>query len=209
MGIRRSMTADIPLWLQNDLILASGSPRRTGLLQKAGIRHRVVPSEVDETLRSGESPEAYALRVARAKAEKVASVFPDKFILAADTVVDLEGKVLGKPEGREGVRESLRLLSGKSHRIVTAVVLLRKRPPFERSKTVKSIVAFKKLSEREIERYVQSGEGEDKAGGYAIQGQGRNLIDSFEGSYTNIVGLPMEAVLELLKEACSAFRLKG
>jgi len=189
-----------------ELILASGSPRRKALLAEAGIPFTAFPAAIDETPLPGEEPDAYVFRVARAKAAHVGRLFPGRLILAADTAVDLDGRILGKPHGPEGVRTMLECLSGRSHRIVTAVVLHREVPRLEAVRLVSSKVTFRTLRPEEIERYVASGEGEDKAGGYGIQGQAGRFVASYEGSYSNIVGLPMEAVLELLSSVAAEER---
>ena len=183
------------------LVLASTSPRRRELLSQYGVCFSVVPPGVEEPARLQESPEAYALRCARTKAEAVANGFPLALVLGADTVVVFGEEILGKPGSPEGTRRMLERLSGRTHDVITAVVLLRLDPPFRRETVVRSTVTFKELAPTEIADYAKSGEGDDKAGGYAIQGEGGRLISSFTGSFTNIVGLPMEEVRRLLAEA--------
>lgn len=183
------------------LILASASPRRRALLQQAGVDCLIVPSAVSEELRPGESPEHYALRVAWDKAHEVSRRHPGAWVLAADTIVELDGQVLGKPHDAADARRMLLLLSGRTHQVKTAFVLLADDGRLFTSQVVTSTVTFKPLSEAEIQAYIASGEPFDKAGAYAIQGQGAAFIARTEGSYTNVVGLPMDEVGHALRAA--------
>jgi septum formation protein len=183
------------------LILASSSPRRQALLRDAGIDHELVVPDVAEDRRAGEAPAAFALRCARAKAEAVAGRFPARLVLAADTVVVLEDEVLGKPGTAERTRRMVETLSGRTHEVITGLVLMRRTPTFGREATVCSRVTFRPLTAEEIDLYVASGDGHDKAGGYGIQARGRELIAGYTGSLSNVVGLPMETLRALLKEA--------
>lgn len=183
------------------LVLASASPRRSALLRQAGVDCTVIPSHVLEELHPGESAEGYALRVAWEKARDVSNRHPGVWVLAADTVVEIDGQVLGKPRDTEEARRMLRRLSGRTHRVKTAFVLLAgDGHPFT-SQVVTSAVTFKPLSEAEIHAYIATGEPFDKAGAYAIQGQGAAFIARTEGSYTNVVGLPLDEVLQALRAA--------
>jgi septum formation protein len=185
------------------LILASQSPRRRMLLEAAGVDLTVVPSDADESLLPGEHPIAYALRVARAKAAAVAG----KFVLAADTVVALDAEVLLKTEDEEEAVAILKRLAGRTHTVHTAVVLLireneaRESPARELADIVSTGVRFRSLSEDEIRRYVATREPMDKAGAYGIQGHGGALVAEVHGSYTNVVGLPLEETLRMLELA--------
>ncbi|WP_243029650.1 Maf family protein [Thermus altitudinis] len=177
------------------LTLASGSPRRRALLEALGFPLRVVPPGVEE---KGESlpldPKELALALARRKGEAV----PGEWVLAADTVVDLEGRVLGKPKDRAENHLFLRLLSGRTHRVHTAIYL---RTPGDLVAEVHTTqVRFRRLSEEEIAWYVQSGEGLDKAGGYGAQGLGMALLQGIEGDFYTVVGLPVARVFALLWE---------
>ena len=183
------------------LILASSSPRRRHLLTEAGIAHVVCAPRAAEDPEPGETPEALVRRCARAKAESVADRRPEGLVLAADTVVSLDGGILGKPGSPAGVRDMLRALSGRTHEVLSGIVLLRREPPFLREALVVSHVTFRSLEAEEIERYVASGEGCDKAGGYGIQGLGGALVARYSGCYSNIVGLPMTTTQRLLAEA--------
>jgi septum formation protein len=184
------------------LVLASASPRRAELLSAAGFTFDVQPVDVDETPRPAEPPMDYVLRVARDKAaawrtrqngEATACV------LAADTVVVADGRILGKPSTRERAREMLTQLSGTTHLVHTGVVI--RRADEEVAEVVTTRVRFVDLSESEIEWYLQSGEAEGKAGAYGIQGRASRFIDWIEGSWSNVVGLPVAAVYRMLTGA--------
>lgn len=185
-----------------ELILASSSPRRRDLLTEAGIAFRVVVPEVEETHRRGETPTAYVLRNARDKALWVArqSGHGEVLVLAADTVVAYGRHILEKPEDDDHARSMLMQLSGCRHEVLTGVCLLRVggATPADLALVETTDVYFRELSASEIDRYVESGEPADKAGSYAIQGGAANMVERIEGSYTNVVGLPMEAVKEAL-----------
>jgi septum formation protein len=183
------------------LILASASARRAELLTAAGFSFEVRPADVDETPMSGETPAAYALRVARDKAETVRARSPraDDVILAADTVVIAQRQMLGKPADRADGRRMLRLLSGVTHDVVTGVVVLAGGREF--SDTVSARVSFAPMTDREIDWYVETDEPMGKAGAYAIQGRGARFIDRIEGSWSNVVGLPIATVYRLLLKA--------
>ena len=178
------------------LVLASASPRRKALLAQVGIvPARIVATEVDETPRKGEVPRAYASRVARAKALAV-QADDGEVVLAADTVVALGRRILPKAETAESVAACLRLLSGRRHVVYTAVVMITASQKRERLAATR--VAFKALSEAEIDVYVKSREGEGKAGGYAIQGRADMFVRFLNGSYSNVVGLPLRETASLL-----------
>ena len=179
------------------LILASASPRRAELLTSAGFIFEVAPADVDETPEPDEDPEVYALRVAREKA-RAAAVRRHRHgdILAADTVVAAAGAILGKPVDKTDAARMLRLLSGGIHQVHTAVVV--NGAAGERSEVVTTRVRFLGLSEAEIAWYVESGEPAGKAGAYAIQGRGARFVDWIEGSWSNVVGLPIATVYRLL-----------
>jgi septum formation protein len=179
------------------LILASSSPRRLMLLQQIGIvPDQVVSPDIDETPRRGELPRPYAERMARAKAAAVVSA--DCLVLAADTVVAAGRRILGKAEDAEAVRWCLRLLSGRRHAVLTAVALV---APDGRctERVVESVVAFNRLTEAQIERYVSTREGEGKAGGYAINGHAASFVRFMSGSYSGVVGLPLFETAQLLR----------
>ena len=182
------------------LILASASPRRAELLTSAGFEFDVVPADVDETPVPGEDPKLYALRVARDKATAVQARCRDsgRVVLAADTVVVSNGQILGKPENPDDSGRMLRLLSGRAHDVHTAVVV--RLDDTGGSDIITTHVWFRPLSEPDIAWYVASGEPEGKAGAYAIQGRAARFIERIDGSWSNVVGLPLAAVHRLLAE---------
>jgi septum formation protein len=180
------------------LILASASPRRRELLARAGIACEVVPSDVPEVPRPGETPEAFGQRLAREKAMEVAGRRPGAYVLGADTVVVIDDSILGKPCDPADARRMLRALSGRMHRVLTAVALVAPDGALQEV-VVQSEVEFRRLTAEEIDGYLASGEPFDKAGAYAVQGEGGKFVQQVRGSYSNVVGLPMEAVTELLR----------
>jgi septum formation protein len=188
------------------LVLASASPRRRDLLAQVGIHpDAVAPAEVDETPLPRELPRPHALRLARAKAEAVARREPGAFVLAADTVVACGRRILGKPGDADEAERWLRLLSGRRHRVVTAVALASRGGV--RLRAVETAVRFKRLSDAEIRAYLASGDWEGKAGGYAIQSRAGAFVPWIGGSYSNVVGLPLTETLGLLEGA--GFPLTG
>lgn len=184
-----------------DLILASKSPRRRYLLEKAGLEFTVIPSEVDENGVIPSAPESYVRSLAEAKAGDVSERHPDSWIIGADTIVFIDNIILGKPASRNQARAMLKNLSAKTHQVLTGYCICRKATGHFFSESVTTDVSFKRLSAREIDWYINSGEPFDKAGAYAIQGLGTFLVKRINGSYTSVVGLPVCEVLEyLIKE---------
>jgi septum formation protein len=181
------------------LILASASPRRRELLAAAGIHCDIDPVDVDESVRPGESPEAYVTRLALMKAEAGRVRHPDCAVLGADTTVVLDGEILAKPVDDADAIAMLTRLAGRAHDVLTAVSLALPTGTF--SRTERTTVWFTALSRAEIRAYVASGEPRDKAGAYAIQGLASRFVPRIDGSYTNVVGLPVGTVWELLREA--------
>lgn len=182
------------------IVLASGSPRRRQLLDLIGLAHRVEVPEVEEVQLPGEAPRDYALRVARDKAAAVAGrITTSAPVLAADTVVEIDGVALGKPETAAEAGAMLRRLSGADHEVHTAMALAGDGSAAALVDT--SRVRFKSLSDGQIQWYVDSGEPEGKAGGYAIQGRGGLLVDGIEGSPQTVIGLPIHRLAELF-QAC-------
>lgn len=181
-------------------ILASGSPRRQQFLQELGVEYRVVrPRGVEPAPQDGEQPERYALRAATAKAEAVAGLCaaPQTVVLAADTVVALEGNILGKPENAADALRMLRLLAGRTHRVISAVSVFL--PGGDRLEFHDSTeVRFHAWPDAALAAYARSGEPLDKAGAYAIQGQGAFLVDSIAGSWSTVVGLPVTQLVAAL-----------
>ena len=179
------------------LILASASPRRTDLLRDAGYVFEVEPADVDEAELAGEPPAAYVVRVAAMKARAIAARHPDEAILAADTTVVVDGAMLAKPADDADAARMLGLLSGRTHDVLTGVVLVR--TGRESSAVVGTRVRFRPLTAAEIDWYVASGEPRDKAGAYGVQGLAARFVESVDGSYSNVVGLPIGAVRALLE----------
>jgi septum formation protein len=183
------------------LILASSSPRRAQILRDAGLVFSIISSAVDETPIPGEAPGDLVLRLANAKAELVAarSVGP-AIVVAADTVVVLEGQILGKPRSTDDARHMLEKLSGRTHSVVTGVSLIRLPDVEQRAFVETTLVHFDRLSANEITRYLATDEPHDKAGAYAIQGRAGRYIPRIEGCYYNVVGLPLARLLSELHE---------
>ena len=181
------------------VVLASASPRRQQFMRELGLRFTVATASIDETPVAHEMPEAFALRMAEEKARAVASLFPDDWIVAGDTVVCLDGSILGKPADAEEASSMLMALSGRTHVVRTGICLYHKTERVCEKKCVSSDVHFARLSPELIKAYVATGEPLDKAGGYGIQGMGSVLVKEISGSYTNIVGLPLFELLELLQ----------
>lgn len=185
--------------MKRPLILASASPRRQELLESLGIPLEILPSQVDEECLPGESADAHVLRLARAKGAQIAPKRPGQWVLAADTVVEVDGIILGKPRDAQEAEGMLGMLSGKEHRVTTGYCLMRSSPFSCKERVVTSRVQFKDLSVEEIRWYVETGEPFDKAGGYAIQGRAAFMVKEIQGSYTNVVGLPLCEVVEDLR----------
>ncbi|MGP0628377.1 Maf family protein [Nitrospina sp. 32_T5] len=182
------------------LILASQSPRRIDLLRRMELKFEIIPASVDEVTDPTLPPEENVKALAYQKAEHVARTHPGSFVLGADTIVVLEDRLLGKPQNVKDAEAMLNELSGRAHRVITGVALIDPEGVHSGHAEV-STVLIKKLDLETIRRYIEGGEPMDKAGAYAIQGVGAELVESWSGSWTNIVGLPVEAVSRLLKQA--------
>ena len=183
------------------LVLASASPRRRELLARAGFEFEVTPADVDERQRDREFPKAYVSRLAFEKAETVAAGLSDgrlQVVLGADTIVVVDGDILSKPRDTQDAREMLRRLSGRSHDVLTGVALLR--GPERRSAVEQTRVSLVELADDVIEWYLTTGEPMDKAGAYGVQGIASQFVERIEGSYTNVVGLPVSVVSRLLRD---------
>jgi septum formation protein len=188
------------------LVLASGSPRRAQLLGRLGLRPEVRPADVDETPRPGERPADLVTRLAATKAAAAMRIGAagdpgatrDEVIVAADTVVVLDGRALGKPRDRDDAAGTLRALSGRTHEVTTGVCVLR--GPVSAVRRVTTRVTFRDLTDVEIAWYLATGEPDDKAGGYGLQGAGAVLVDRVEGSDTNVIGLPLAETVGLLRD---------
>lgn len=183
----------------NKIILASNSPRRLTLLRQIGIDPVVIPSHVPEYIQEGESPEDSALRLATAKAREVVGRFMEGFIIGADTVVVVDSEQLGKPADERDARRMLRLLSGRSHSVITGLAVIDAKRSEVKTTIVRTTVRFKQLTEEEIDAYIATGDPMDKAGAYGIQGRAAAFIEGIEGCYSNVVGLPLSELVEMLK----------
>lgn len=187
------------------LVLASASPRRQELLRNAGISFTVQAADVDETPLAGESAHDCAQRLAREKAMAVWRVRSRDAVLGADTLVVVDGKILGKPGDAADAARMLRMLSGRVHEVITGVAVVSCQPAILSQPEIKvasetTLVTMSEISEAEIREYVASGEPMDKAGGYAIQGRASRWIPRIEGDYSNVVGLPVALVYRLLRQ---------
>lgn len=204
--------------MKQPLILASASPRRQELLRQAGIMFEVDQAHIAEDQKPGEEPLAYALRLAEEKARAVAIRHPGRYVLGADTIVVVDSEVLGKPLDQADAARMLRKLSGRTHEVTTAVSLISpsqilpgviapsRASPSESGAPAKADtrscttrVFFRKIAEEEIQKYVAGGEPMDKAGAYAIQGGAAQWADRMEGEYSNVVGLPLQLIAEMLR----------
>lgn len=185
------------------VILASQSPRRRQLLELIGIDHEVSPSEIDETVRAGELPEQYAERVAREKVEHVGSRNGDALIVGADTIVVIDDIILGKPRDVEDAARMLRMLSGRSHTVMTAVAAK------HNGRTISGVeivdVTFLPLDDDLITRYIATGEPMDKAGAYGIQGYGATIVRRIDGDYFAVMGLSLVRLFAVLRELGVAY----
>ncbi len=182
------------------VILASASPRRRELLRLVGIDHEVRPADIDESYLPGELPNAHAERLARGKAETIASLAgPDVVTIGSDTIVVVDGDVLGKPRDREQAHQMLRRLSGRSHIVMTGVAVS------WHGQTLSGVeevgVTFRSISDDEIDRYIDTGEPMDKAGAYGIQGFGATIVERVDGDYFAVMGLALNRLAGLLRQA--------
>jgi septum formation protein len=181
-------------------ILASSSPRRQELLRLLGLPFQVVPSSVQEEALEGEAPEEHVLRLCEAKAREVGLRSPDRWVIAADTVVVIDSVMLGKPRDLEEARRMLERLQGRTHEVYTGLCLLRMRDGRCAKEAVRTEVLFRGLTSREVEWYLRTGEALDKAGAYGIQGLGGALVRKIQGSFSNVVGLPLAELVDLLRD---------
>ncbi|MBP9839202.1 MAG: septum formation inhibitor Maf [Proteobacteria bacterium] len=188
----------------NKLILASSSPRRKDLLTDLGVNFEIQVSDIDESLLDNESSQQLVFRLAQEKARAIANIHPERFVLAADTIVYLEqsGKevILGKPKDESDAFSMLKLIQGRAHKVATAYSLQCLEKKINLTKIVNTLVQFVALDDNEIKKYIATKEPLDKAGSYAAQGRGASFIERIEGSYTNVVGLPLAEVSQDLKK---------
>jgi septum formation protein len=185
--------------MKNAIVLASASPRRSELLESAGISFRVAPADINEEPLPDELPVDYVLRLAAEKAKASADVTDGRFFLGADTIVLCEGEIMGKPKDRADAERMLRKLSGIPHEVVTGYAIYDKERKGTVGDAVRTKVFFKHLRDEEIGSYIDTGCPFDKAGAYAIQGGAAHMVQKIEGSYTNVVGLPLCEVVEALR----------
>ncbi len=190
--------------MDSKLVLASASPRRRELLLAAGLEFEVVPVPIDESIRANEGAIAFARRMAREKAEATLASLPSGCckVIGADTIVNIRGRVLGKPATPDEAGQMLRLLSGDTHQVVTGVCLLSGDSSGSIATDLRhatTSVRFRALSPAQIAAYVATGEPMDKAGAYAIQGGAADFVEHFEGDYDNVVGLPVSLVVSMLR----------
>ena len=187
--------------MNSRIILASSSPRRKELLQSVGIKLEVIAPSSDESLLLNENPKDYALRLASEKAISVSRNLDGAFlVIGADTIVVVDDEILGKPANEEEARSMLSRISGRAHHVLTAFSIAQPKNEILHSEVVDTRVRVKTLEPEEIEGYIKTGEPMDKAGAYGIQGIGAFMIKGIEGSYTNVVGLPLFEVLEALNK---------
>ena len=184
--------------MKDKIILASQSPRRRELLGLITTDFQVITADVDETIDENETAENTVMALSKKKAQAVSDLYPGKVIIGADTIVVCDGKILGKPENRQHAYEMIKMLSGRTHQVLTGVTIT----DFYKTETffVSSDVTFFELTDEEIKTYVESGECDDKAGSYGIQGKGSLLVEKISGDYFNIVGLPVSVLNKKLKE---------
>ena len=197
--VKKEMTDKLTPFSQPVLVLASASPRRAELLSAAGISHIIQPADIDESLRGDEGPESYVCRLSREKALAVAQTHDEpKVVLGADTIVLIGTEIAGKPVDASDAHRMLRLLSGNWHDVLTGVTIVAGEAV--RSEVARTRVRFVEMSSREIDWYISTGEPFDKAGAYAIQGLASRFIEEIDGSYSNVVGLPIQTVYRLIRE---------
>lgn len=180
------------------IILASASPRRQEFLSLLGLSHLTVPAEIDETPKACEAPAAFARRMAAAKAEQVATAHPEACVIGADTVVALDQTIFGKPRSHKEALTTLQALQGHTHQVITGFAVLLQQRGIKEAVAVTSLVTFDTFAVEVLRAYVDSGEPMDKAGAYGIQGKGSFLVRSISGSCSNVIGLPVNAVVQVL-----------
>jgi septum formation protein len=188
--------------MAEQIVLASASPRRRELLTQIGLKFQVVPSRAEELVLPGETPEEHVIRLSIDKASDVAAQkeVEGRWFIGSDTIVLCNGQILGKPADERHAAQMLRMLSGQEHRVLSGYAILDRQTGEQRAEAVSTKVRFRELTDAEIARYIASGEPADKAGAYAIQGLGVCFVAEIEGSYTNVVGLPLCRLTLALKQ---------
>lgn len=189
-------------------MLVSASPRRLAILKKLGADLIVAPAHIDENAIPYTTPRELALKAAYMKIQARAHEWPQHILIGCDTVVALDGRVFGKPCNADDARAMLRALSGRRHSVISGVAV-KATPSSVLLDAVETLVTFRPISNEEIEHYVQTGEPMDKAGAYAIQGGAKNFVESIAGDYWNVVGLPVQRLLEMLEEFTDVSHLKA
>jgi septum formation protein len=184
------------------IVLASASPRRRELLASVGIQFQVIPSNIDEIQQPDEKPEDFVLRLSREKAAEVAqrSTVSGRWFIGSDTIVQCDDHILGKPDSREDSASMLRMLSGRSHQVISGYAILDRNTNQWLSRSITTDVTFRALTDHEIDGYIASGEPADKAGSYAIQGLGAFMVTTISGSYSSVVGLPLAQIIDDLQQ---------
>jgi septum formation protein len=182
----------------DSIVLASESTRRVDILRTLGISFSIIPPDIDETKLQEETPQEFVNRIAFEKASKVGKHFPDKWVIAADTIVVLKGKVLGKPKNERDAFNMLKTLRGKWHKVITGYCVLNLLKNIVYRDIVETKVFVRHMTDDEINRYIKTSEPMGKAGSYAVQGKGGYMVKEIKGSYTNVVGLPICEIAEAL-----------
>jgi septum formation protein len=182
----------------DSIVLASESTRRVDILRTLGISFSIIPPDIDETKNKDETPQQFDERISHEKAIKVGNHFPDKWVIAADTIVVLKGKVLGKPKNERDAFNMLKTLRGKWHKVITGYCVLNLLKNIVYKDIVETKVFVRHMTDDEINRYIKTSEPMGKAGSYAVQGKGGYMVKEIKGSYTNVVGLPICEIAEAL-----------
>jgi septum formation protein len=185
--------------MQLKIILASKSPRRAQLLNQVGLSFKIVPSHIDESKYLSSSPIQTARKIAVAKTKSVAQKYRSGIIIGADTIVVINRKIIGKPKDKQDARNLLSTLSGKTHRVITGIAVLDAQTNRVKQGHSITAVTFRKLTQKEIDEYIDTGDPFDKAGSYGIQGKGALFVERISGDYFNVVGLPLVLLFRLLK----------
>jgi len=186
------------------MILASGSPRRRELLTRCRIPFRIIPPNVNESIHSGEVAREAVVRIAELKVNEIIKIFKNespRWVLGVDTIVNLDNEIIGKPKSVEHAESILRLLSGRVHKVVSGMSLLKEKGEKHNTKIVETEVKFKEMTSDEIRYYIGTGEWSGVAGGYRIQGSGSFFIEWIKGSFSNVMGLPLETFYGMLRNS--------
>jgi septum formation protein len=182
-----------------EIVLASGSPRRQQMLREVGITFTIAVSDINEDIEAGESPQAMVERLAVGKARAIAKLHKSRWVIGADTTVFVQNEILAKPVDRQDATRMLKLLAGSTHQVWSSFALVNWEKREEYYESLRTDVTFTPMTEREISNYIDNGEPMDKAGAYAFQGIGAMFIKKIEGSHTNVIGLPLPEVIAALK----------